>query len=116
MEKLIRKGCGKRKIHAAKFILNLVVCFRQPEDYTAEEGHDAENDLFEDPWWAHKLAADSSAWWLSALDGERLSQLPGKQRVGLVNALMDLLRHLVCCRRCDDKAAHATCGAHYLST
>ena len=48
-----------------------------------------------EPWWASKLAAEEVAWWLSALDGERLSQLPGKQRVGLVNALGDLLRHLV---------------------
>ena len=49
-----------------------------------------------EPWWASKLAAGEVAWWLTALDGERLSQLPGKQRVGLVNALGDLLRHLVC--------------------
>lgn len=48
-----------------------------------------------EPWWASKLAAEEVAWWLSALDVERLLQLPGKQRVGLVNALGDLLRHLV---------------------
>ena len=57
----------------------------------------ADRDLFAEPWWADKLGMGDSAWWLEALDGERLAQMPGKQRVGLVNALVDVLRHLVRC-------------------
>ncbi len=51
-----------------------------------------------EPWWAGKLSTGSSEWWLSAIDGVQFSELPGKQRVGLINALVDLLRHLVGCK------------------
>ncbi len=51
-----------------------------------------------EPWWASKLSTGSSQWWLGAIDGVQLSALPGKQRVGLINALVDLLRHLVSCK------------------
>ena len=55
-----------------------------------------------EPWWASKLGTGSSEWWLGALDGVKLSELPGKQRVGLFNALVDLLRHLVSYRLSHD--------------
>ena len=36
----------------------------------------------------------------------QLSALPGKQRVGLINALVDLLRHLVSCMLSHDPQRH----------
>ena len=76
----------------------LTLAFRHLEGSSAEEMQDTGQDLFAEPWWASKLSTGSSEWWLNALDGVRLSELPGKQRVGLVNALVDLLRHLVSCK------------------
>ena len=70
---------------------------RHHEGSPAEVPGSPDGDLFAEPWWADKLGAGDSAWWLGALNGERLAHLPGKQRVGLVNALVDLLRHLVRC-------------------
>ena len=76
----------------------MTLASRRPEGTSAEVAPDTSQDLFDEPWWASKLSMGSSDWWLSALDGARLSELPGKQRVGLVNALVDLLRHLVSCK------------------
>lgn len=73
----------------------VTLAFRHPEGSSAEAQLDAGRDLFVEPWWAGKLGTGSAEWWLGALDGGKLSELPGKQRVGLVNALVDLLRHLV---------------------
>ena len=71
--------------------------FRHRDGSSAEEQQGAHQNLFAEPLWASKLGTGSSEWWLSALDGGQLSELPSKQRVGLVNALADLLRHLVSC-------------------
>ena len=63
----------------------------------SEEG----GGLFEEPWWAARLGAGDAGWWLAALDARALRGLPARQRVGLLNAAADLLRHLVsgvaCC-------------------
>lgn len=71
---------------------------RHPEGFPAEQEQVPSQDLFVEPWWASKLSTGSAEWWLSAIDGARLAALPGKQRVGLINALVDLLRHLVSCQ------------------
>ena len=83
-------------------VLTMALAFRHPESTSAEAAQDTSQDLFAEPWWASKLSMGSSDWWLTALDGARLSELPGKQRVGLVNALVDLLRHLVSCKLSHD--------------
>ena len=73
---------------------------RHREGSTTKASGGTDGDLFVEPWWADKLGAGGSAWWLEALDGECLAQMPSKQRVGLVNALADVLRHLVRCPTC----------------
>ena len=50
--------------------------------------------LIEAPWWAKHLGAQGGEWWLSAVDAGALSALPLRRRVGLLNAVEDLLKHL----------------------
>lgn len=57
----------------------------------SEEG----GGLFDEPWWAARLGAGDEGWWLAALDARALHGLPARQRIGLLNAAADLLRHLV---------------------
>jgi U3 small nucleolar RNA-associated protein 20 len=61
-------------------------------------GQAAEDGLFEEPWWAACLGARDAAWWLGAVDSAALRTLPGRQRIGFLNAMSDLLQHLVSCR------------------
>lgn len=50
--------------------------------------------LVEDPWWAAALNTRDLLWWLSAVDGVSLAAHPLRQRLGLLHALEDLVKHL----------------------
>ena len=50
--------------------------------------------LFPEPWWAAELGRRPSSWWLQHIDTQRLQELPAGQRVGLLNSVADLVKHL----------------------
>ena len=50
--------------------------------------------LIEAPWWAKHLGAQPGSWWLRAIQPGTLNALPLRRRVGLLNAMEDLLKHL----------------------
>ena len=50
--------------------------------------------LFPEPWWAAELGHRPSSWWLQHIDSRRLQELPAGQRVGLLNSVADLVKHL----------------------
>lgn len=50
--------------------------------------------LVEAPWWGAALGAAPGAWWLAHIDVARLNAEPVRKRVGFLNTLEDLLKHL----------------------
>ena len=50
--------------------------------------------LFPEPWWAAELGHRPSSWWLQHIDSQRLQELPAGQRLGLLNSVADLVKHL----------------------
>ena len=50
--------------------------------------------LFPVPWWAQHLGQHSGSWWLATLQPSVLQSMPSRQRLGILNAAHDLLKHL----------------------
>ena len=50
--------------------------------------------LIEGPWWGGYLGQQSGDWWLRHIDGAALSAEPLRRRIGYLNTLEDLLKHL----------------------
>lgn len=50
--------------------------------------------LFEEPWWAAYLGKRDAGWWLRVIDPKKLQGLPGRVRIGFLNAAADLQQHL----------------------
>ena len=50
--------------------------------------------LVEAPWWAKHLGTQGGAWWLVAVNASALTALPLRRRLGFLNAVDDLLKHL----------------------
>lgn len=46
------------------------------------------------PWWGGALGRQPGAWWLQHIDADRLNEEPLRRRVGYLNTLDDLLKHL----------------------
>jgi U3 small nucleolar RNA-associated protein 20 len=58
-------------------------------------GDDADaHRLLEGPWWGRCLGRQPGAWWLAHVDAAALNGQPLRRRVGYLNALEDLLKHL----------------------
>ena len=50
--------------------------------------------LFPVPWWGYHLGQHDGAWWLTTLDPAVLHSMPSRQRLGVLNAAHDLVKHL----------------------
>lgn len=50
--------------------------------------------LFPVPWWGHHLGQHDGAWWLRTLQPAVLHSMPSRQRLGVLNAAHDLVKHL----------------------
>ena len=50
--------------------------------------------LFPTPWWADHLGQHDGSWWLRKIDPGVLHSMPSRQRMGILNAAHDLLKHL----------------------
>jgi len=50
--------------------------------------------LIEGPWWGACLGHQSGAWWLQHIDAATLNAEPLRRRIGYLNTLEDLLKHL----------------------
>ncbi|KAL4434124.1 hypothetical protein ABPG75_000565 [Micractinium tetrahymenae] len=50
--------------------------------------------LIEGPWWGACLGRQPGAWWLAHIDAAALNAEPLRRRVGYLNTLEDLLKHL----------------------
>lgn len=50
--------------------------------------------LFPVPWWAYHLGQHDGSWWLATLQPAALQSMPSRQRLGILNAAHDLLKHL----------------------
>ena len=50
--------------------------------------------LFPVPWWSEHLGQHDGSWWLDTLQPAALQSMPSRQRLGVLNAAHDLLKHL----------------------
>ncbi len=50
--------------------------------------------LFPVPWWGYHLGQHDGSWWLTTLDPAVLHSMPSRQRLGVLNAAHDLVKHL----------------------
>lgn len=50
--------------------------------------------LIEGPWWGRCLGRQPGAWWLAHVDAAALNGEPLRRRIGYLNTLEDLLKHL----------------------
>lgn len=50
--------------------------------------------LIEGPWWGRCLGRQPGAWWLAHIDAAALNAEPLRKRIGYLNTLEDLLKHL----------------------
>ena len=50
--------------------------------------------LFPVPWWGYHLGQHDGSWWLTTLDAAVLHSMPSRQRLGVLNAAHDLVKHL----------------------
>ncbi|KAL0035339.1 hypothetical protein WJX77_001780 [Trebouxia sp. C0004] len=50
--------------------------------------------LFPVPWWGPHLGQHDGSWWLTTLDPAVLHSMPSRQRLGVLNAAHDLVKHL----------------------
>lgn len=50
--------------------------------------------LIEGPWWGACLGRQPGSWWLAHIDAAALGAEPLRRRVGFLNTLEDLLKHL----------------------
>ncbi|CAG9460436.1 unnamed protein product [Pedinophyceae sp. YPF-701] len=50
--------------------------------------------LVEPTWWFDHLGREDAHWWLAAVSAPRAAKLPHRRRVGLINALDDIVAHL----------------------
>lgn len=53
-----------------------------------------ESEVFQMPWWARHLGRQSGFYWLTNIDMQALNAQPLRRRVGYLNALEDLMKHL----------------------
>lgn len=54
----------------------------------------AHRRLIEGPWWGRCLGRQPGAWWLEHIDAAALNAEPLRKRIGYLNTLEDLLKHL----------------------
>lgn len=50
--------------------------------------------LFPVPWWSQQLGQHDGTWWLVTIQASALQSMPSRQRLGVLNAAHDLLKHL----------------------
>ncbi|KAL0044331.1 hypothetical protein WJX82_000142 [Trebouxia sp. C0006] len=79
------------------FLQPISTAFRQKKQ--GEEDHPADalpssDRLFPVPWWGYHLGQHDGAWWLTTLDPAVLHSMPSRQRLGVLNAAHDLVKHL----------------------
>lgn len=71
--------------------------FVHPEGFEEESITPAETAVLgpgQGQWWGNILGTKSGVFWLEAIDGKALNSQPLRRRVGYLNTLEDLLKHL----------------------
>ncbi|PRW58885.1 small subunit processome component 20-like protein [Chlorella sorokiniana] len=66
---------------------------RELEALVGQDDPDAYR-LIEGPWWGRCLGRQPGAWWLEHIDAAALNAEPLRKRIGYLNTLEDLLKHL----------------------
>ncbi|KAL0018407.1 hypothetical protein WJX79_009395 [Trebouxia sp. C0005] len=79
------------------FLQPISTAFQQQKQ--SEESHPAaalptSESLFPVPWWGYHLGQHDGSWWLTTLDAAVLHSMPSRQRLGVLNAAHDLVKHL----------------------
>ncbi|EFN57812.1 hypothetical protein CHLNCDRAFT_51116 [Chlorella variabilis] len=84
------------------FLMPLSAAFVRPsgeageallQQLVAQDDPDAHR-LIEGPWWGRCLGRQPGAWWLAHVDAAALNGEPLRRRIGYLNTLEDLLKHL----------------------
>lgn len=70
----------------------------------AQDDPDAHR-LIEGPWWGRCLGRQPGSWWLAHINATELNAEPLRRRIGYLNTLEDLLKHLGHCMQasCSDR-------------
>ena len=71
--------------------------FTTPDGFIEEQPTAAEAALFgpgQGQWWGRELGKNSGEFWLQSINAEALNSQPLRRRVGYLNTLEDILKHL----------------------